>query len=175
MSRALKLMPILKIKLDECISHRIALAVMSLTEKREGYEVSYVKHGGDDRDWIRQFAKEGGTAIVSGDHDILQHWPNLVAYTESGLISFFPPKPYQELKGYGRAAFLIRWWPAIVDKIKVSSCGDRWRLPMIWQNTDHLKMDAIKDPRIDDDKKNEESDTTSAEQDPLDLRPPPSD
>jgi hypothetical protein len=46
---------------------------------------------------------------------------------------------------------------------------------MIWQNTDHLKMDAIKDPRIDDDKKNEESDTTSAEQDPLDLRPPPSD
>ena len=72
----------------------MALAVIKLTANREGYEVSFVRHGSGatDPDWIRAFAAEGGTAIVSGDHDILQHWPNLIAYTESGLISFFPPK-----------------------------------------------------------------------------------
>jgi hypothetical protein len=58
-------------------------------------------------------------------------------------------------------------------KIKVSSPGDRWRLPMIWQNTDHLKMEMIKDPRVNDENKESEvSDTTSATQEPLDLGPP---
>ena len=69
------------------------------------------------------FAAEDGTAIVSGDHDILQHWPNLIAYTESGLISFFPPKAYQHFGAYSRAAFILRWWPAIIEKIKVSQSG----------------------------------------------------
>jgi hypothetical protein len=84
----------LKIKLDECISNRVALAVMQVTANREGYEVSFVRHGHGvaDPDWIRAFAAAGGTAIVSGDHDILQHWPNLIAYTESGLVFVFPAK-----------------------------------------------------------------------------------
>ena len=143
-------MPALKIKLDECISHRISVAVMSLTVRRSEYEISCVKQGAADPDWIRKFAEEGGTAIVSGDHNSLQHWPNLVAYTESGLISFFPPKEYEKLKGFGRAAFLIRWWPAIIDKIRVSRPGDRWRLPMVWGSTDHSAMRPIRDPRVDD-------------------------
>jgi hypothetical protein len=73
--------PGLKIKLDECISNRVALAIMQVTANREGYEVSFVRagHGGTDPQWIRAFVGEGGTAIVSGDHDILQHWPNLIA------------------------------------------------------------------------------------------------
>jgi hypothetical protein len=137
----------LKIKLDECISNRVALAIMQVTANREGYEVSFVRHGhgGTDPDWILAFADEGGTAIVSGDHNILQHWPNLIAYTESGLVSFFPPKAYQHLSGFGRAA----WWPAIIEKIKISQKGDRWRIPINWVQIDHTKMEPLKDPRID--------------------------
>ena len=139
----------MKIRLDECIPSRVALAVMQVTANREGYEVSFIRHGGPDPDWIRSFADEDGTAIVSGDYNILQHWPNLIAYTESGLISFFPPKAYHRLGGFGRAAFWIRWWPAIVEKIKLSARGDRWRLPMNWTEIDHTRMEPIKDPRID--------------------------
>jgi hypothetical protein len=75
------------------------------------------------------------------------------------------------LKLFGRAAFLIRWWPAIVEKIKISKSGDRWRLPMIWQNTDHQKMVAIKDPRIDDrnDAEKPDEDTSRLRQDSLGL------
>lgn len=87
---------LLKIRLDECIANRIARAIVEITANRPGYEISFVQHGkgGFDPDWISKFAAEDGTAIVSGDHDILQHWPNLIAYTEFGLISFFPPKAY---------------------------------------------------------------------------------
>jgi hypothetical protein len=145
---------LLKIRLDENISHRIASAVIAVAGNRSGYEVSCVTPGsGPDPDWIKKFAEEGGTAILSGDHNILQHWPNLIAYTESGLISFFPPSEYEHLKGFARAAFLIRWWPAIVEKTKQSKSGDRWRLPMNWRDTDPNKMISIKDPRVDGDKK----------------------
>jgi hypothetical protein len=134
--------------------------------------VSFVRHGhgGPDPDWIRSFAAEDGTAILSGDHEILQHWPNLIAYTESGLISFFPPKAYQHFGAYSRAAFILRWWPAIIEKIKVSQRGDRWRLPLQWGSIDHLQMQALKDPRIDT-PKNEEGETTNAKQQNLNLEP----
>jgi hypothetical protein len=140
----------LKIKLDECIPNRVALAVMQVVGNRAGYEVSFVRHGGPDPNWIQGYAREGGTAIVSGDYHILQHWPNLIAYTESGLISFFPPKAYHHLSGFGRIAFIIRWWPAIIEKIKVSGRGDRWRLPMNWREIDPTKMEPLKDPRFDE-------------------------
>lgn len=141
----------MKIRLDENIANRIARAIIEITDNRPGYEVSYVRHGrGElDPDWIRRFAGEDGTAIISGDHDILQHWPNLIAYTESGLISFFPPKAFAHLNAYSRAAFILRWWPAIIEKIKISNKGDRWRLPMQWGRADHTRMEALKDPRID--------------------------
>src|ERR1700674_2569077 len=116
---------------------------MQVVGNRAGYEVSFVRQGGPDPNWIRAFAQEGGTAIVSGDHDILQHWPNLIAYTESGLVSFFPPKPFERLSAFGKAAFIVRWWPAIVEKIKVSSKGDRWRLPLNWTQIDHTKMEPL--------------------------------
>lgn len=165
---------VLKIRLDENVANRVARAVMIITENRAGYEVSYVKHGdgGIDPDWIKKFADEGGTAIVSGDHKILQHWPNLIAYTESGLMSFFPPYEFKALGGFAKAAFYIRWWPAIVEKIKISSPGDRWRLPMIWTATEHTRMVAIKDPRIDDKREERPENTSKAVQDNLNLEPP---
>jgi hypothetical protein len=72
------------------------------------------------------------------------------------------------LKGYGRAAFIVRWWPAIIEKIKISKPGDRWRLPMNWAATDHQKMKPIKDPRIDD---IEAIDTSELKQSDLNLSP----
>jgi PIN like domain len=164
----------LKIRFDECIANRIARAIVEVTANRAGFEVSYVPHGhgGFDPDWIRKFAAEDGTAIVSGDHDILQHWPNLIAYTESGLISFFPPKAYVHFNAFSRAAFFLRWWPAIIEKIKVSNKGDRWCLPLQWSEVDHTKMKALKDPRTEKpESPGDEKPTTEAEQDDLPLKP----
>jgi hypothetical protein len=81
---------------DENLSPRVAKAVLAIVAARKGFEVGHVRDyhpaSTDDPVWIKAFADSGGYAIVSGDPNILQHWPNLVAYIESGLISFFPPK-----------------------------------------------------------------------------------
>lgn len=110
--------------------------MIAITANREGFEVSHVldvhDKGIDDVDWITRFSDEGGTAIISGDNNILKNWPNLIAYKESGLIGFFPPPKFSGLTGYAKAALLIRWWPVIVEKIKLSSLGDTWRVPMYW-------------------------------------------
>jgi hypothetical protein len=143
----------LKIRIDHNLSYRVARAVVAALANRDGYEVSHVQDahapGTKDPDWLRAFASEGGTAIVSGDCNILQNKADLVAYTETGLISFFPPKPFEALNRFGKIAFLVRWWPQIVEKIKLSSLGDRWRLPMDWKNPSHIAMEPLRDPRVD--------------------------
>jgi hypothetical protein len=141
----------LKIRLDECLSYRVAMAVTSLTANRPGFEVSYVRQDNGpatkDPSWLLKFAAEDGTAVVSGDYNILQNWPDLIAYRESGLIGFFPPSGFRELKGHGRAALLIRWWPAIIEKMKVSPRGVTWRWPMTW-TPDPTRFTELKDPRF---------------------------
>lgn len=141
----------MKIRLDENLSPRVAKAVLALAERRDGFEVSHVRqvHGPKtaDADWMSYFAKEGGTAIVSGDYNILKHWPDLIAYKESGLIGFFPPPAFNGLSGYAKAALLIRWWPLIVEKICQSAQGDTWRIPMRW-TPDIGGFQLLKDPRF---------------------------
>ena len=142
----------MKIRLDQNLSFRVARAIVAALPDRAGYEVSYVGDvhppGTHDPDWLRQFADEGGTAIVSGDFSMLRNWPDLVAYTETGLISFFPPPSFERLNRFGKVAFIVRWWPAIIEQIKISKPGDRWRLPMKWENPSHTELHLLKDPRV---------------------------
>jgi hypothetical protein len=101
--------------------------------------------GTTDPNWIRKFADDGGQAFLSGDFQILQHWPDLIAYIGSGLIAFFPPPGFDRLKGYGQASLIIRW-PGIVEKTKVSQRGECWRVPMLW-TPDVTKFEKLEDPR----------------------------
>jgi PIN like domain len=142
----------LKIRLDENLSYRVANALKAFLADRSGLAVSWVRDfhppKTDDPTWLRAFSEDGGNAILSGDPNILQHWPNLIAYIESGCIGFFPPSSFGELKGFGQASLLIRWWPAIIEKTKLSQRGDCWRLPRSW-TPDVTKFQKLKDPRIE--------------------------
>jgi hypothetical protein len=126
----------LKVRLDENLSYRVAGAIRAIVSGRTGLTVDWVRDhhppSTTDPSWIFKFAQEGGNAIVSGDPNILQNWPDLVAYMESGLVSFFPPPRFNDLKGYSQAALILRWWPCVVEKIKVSAPGDAWRIPLSW-------------------------------------------
>jgi hypothetical protein len=148
----------LKIRLDENLSFRIANALIAYMANRDGFEVShntFVAQGHKDPAWLIKFASDDGDMIISGDWKILQHWPDLVAFTESGLVSFFPPPQFGQMIGYARAAFILRWWPAMIEKYKVSARGDRWRLPPHW-TPDQTKITALQDPRLKtDDQKRE--------------------
>lgn len=141
----------MRVKFDENISSRIVRALRAL-ESDKAVEIGAVTEdygqGRTDPDWMFRFRDDGGVAMVSGDHNILQTPVNLAAYTESGLISFWPPTEWPKLKRFGQAAFVIMWWPVIKLKVADSQPGDRWRIPMSFTP----RLDAlleIRDPRID--------------------------
>lgn len=141
----------MKVRLDEHLSYRVANAIKALLADRTGLTVDWVRDehppGTLDSNWIRKFADDGGHAFLSGDFRILQHWPDLIAYIESGLVSFFPPPGFDRLKGYGQASLIIRWWPAVIEKVKISQRGDCWRIPMEW-TPDVTKFKKLEDPRL---------------------------
>lgn len=141
----------MKIKFDENMSPRLVDAILAL-ETDKNIELGSVQRdyheGIADPDWMFRFRDEGGVAMVSGDHAILQNPINLKAYTESGLISFWPPPGWPDLKRWGQSSLLIRWWPVIKLKIAPSATGDRWRIPLTWTaSQDGLK--ALRDPRVE--------------------------
>jgi hypothetical protein len=141
----------LKVRLDENLSFRVAGAIRAILSNRTGLIVDWVRDehppGTDDPSWINKFSQDDGTAILSGDANILQHWPNLIAYIESGLISFFPPPNFDKLRAYGQASLILRWWPSIVEKIKISKRGDCWRIPMSWSPSVE-NFQSLQDPRF---------------------------
>ncbi len=141
----------MRIKFDENVSRRIVEAIRRLEDDTAVEITSVVEdygQGSPDPEWMFRFAQEGGDAMISGDHNILQKPVNLVAYVESGLISVWPPSGWPNLKRFGQAAFVIRWWPVIKMKIGASGRGDRWRLPIQW-TPDVEAMKPVKDPRVD--------------------------
>lgn len=87
-----------------------------------------------------------GTAIICGDGNIRQNPVDLIAYIESGLIGFWVPPRYDDLKGYGQAALILRWFPTIVEKIKACSRSECWQIPFLW-TPDMNGFKNLKDPR----------------------------
>lgn len=141
----------MKIKFDENISKRLVHVIREL-ETDKTLEIGSVAEdysaGMTDPAWMFQFRDEGGIAMISGDHNILQKPVNSIAYGESGLISIWPPSGWPQLKLWGQAAFILRWWPVIKIKIARSTAGDRWRLPLHWTPTVDAFI-SIRDPRVD--------------------------
>jgi hypothetical protein len=139
----------MKVIIDENISPRIIRAIRELNKDplisvlsvREGYGA-----GTSDPDWMFRFKDEGGAAMISGDENILKKSINLAAYIESGLISIWPPSQWSNLKFWGQAALLVRWWPTICERLKTSENGDRYRIPLNWApSIENLK--PMRDPR----------------------------
>lgn len=155
----------MKVRLDENLSYRVANALKAFLADRTGLSVDWVRDhhppGTKDPSWIRQFADDGGHAIISGDYQILQHWPDLIAYIESGLVSFFPPPNFDKLRGFGQASLMIRWWPVMVEHAKSAPRGTCWRLPMHW-TPEPAKLQPLRDPRV----------ATAAQQVSVGIQPP---
>jgi len=137
--------------LDENLSYRVADSLKAMVSGRSGLIVDCVRDyhapGASDPSWIRQFAADDGMLMLSGDADILQHWPNLIAYIESGLIAFFPPAGFGNLKGFGQASLILRWWPVMIEKAKQCERGTCWRFPLNW-NAHVATLKQLQDPRF---------------------------
>jgi hypothetical protein len=142
----------LRIRLDENISYKVADAIKAFLSNRSGGLI--VDWVGDDNPpgtadptWIKKYAEDGGIAFISGDANIRKNPVDLIAYIESGLIGFWVPPGYDDLRGYGQAALLLRWFPTIVEKIKSCSRGECWQIPLNW-GSDINGLKLLRDPRL---------------------------
>lgn len=125
------------IRFDENISRRIPDALRQLHLPQDvtvesAHDANAVGH--PDIDWLADFARRGGTCIVSGDERMRDRPAERAALQASGVLAVFPPEGrfWTPLRLHGQAAFLIRWFPAITQLAQREPAGDHFRLPMEW-------------------------------------------
>ena len=139
------------VRFDENISRRIPDALRQL-RLPNGVEVESAfdadAEGQADVDWLTEFADRNGSCIVSGDERMRDRPAERAALQAAGIVAVFPPEGrfWGPLRLYGQAAFLIRWFPVIVELAQQSQPGEHFRLPMSWT----LDADAVRTlPRLD--------------------------
>ena len=125
------------IRFDENISRRIPDALRQLrlpadVEVESAFDANAV--GQADVDWLAEFAERGGNCIVSGDERMRDRPAERAALQAAGIVAIFPPEGrfWTPLRLHGQAAFLIRWFPVIVELAQNSEPGEHFRLPTSW-------------------------------------------
>jgi hypothetical protein len=125
------------IRFDENISRRIPDALRQLrlpegVEVESAFEVDAL--GQADVDWLADFARRGGSCVISGDERMRDRPAERAALQDAGVVAVFPPEGrfWTPLRLYGQAAFLIRWFPTIVTLTEEAAVGAHFRLPPSW-------------------------------------------
>ena len=85
-----------------------------------------------DENWVRRFARAHGNVVVTGDGRIRKNLHEQAAFFQAGMITFFFDTAWNNLPLYDKAAMLMTWWPAIIEKAKASKPGDSWEMPSHW-------------------------------------------
>jgi hypothetical protein len=122
------------IRFDECLSYRIVDAIRAMGHPPE-FDVEHPNDRGQsgmlDVDWIPEFAARGGRCVVSGDPKMRGRIAERAALQAAGFTAIFPPRKgwYDDLRRYGQAAYLLRWFPTIMHVAANEPLGDHFRLP----------------------------------------------
>jgi len=117
---------------DNNVAPAMAEAIAALT-RSQGIEIVHLKDrfptNTPDPVWIAEIAAEG-FVIISGDPRISRNPANRAAWLESGMTAFFFGDGWASKKLMVQAAELVRWWPTIVDTVKVCTPGSGFVLPV---------------------------------------------
>jgi hypothetical protein len=85
-----------------------------------------------DQNWIRRFARAGGTVIISGDGRMRANLHEQSALMHAKMITFFFESKWCVANFYVKVAMLLNWWPRIMEVAGQSVPGDFWEIPFEW-------------------------------------------
>jgi hypothetical protein len=85
-----------------------------------------------DENWVKRFARARGTVVVTGDARIRGNLHEQAAFFQAGMVTFFFDSGWNNMPLNSRAAMLMIWWPAIIEKAHISQRGDFWEIPCSW-------------------------------------------
>lgn len=94
-------------------------------------DVDYI--GRSDEPWIRRFAKDGGTVIISGNTKMQREPHERLALIDEGMIVLFFGRQWTQWKFNSQTALLLHWWPVVVETIKQAKPATFWHIPSNWE------------------------------------------
>lgn len=85
-----------------------------------------------DQIWVRNFAKSGGDAVVSGDVAMTKKHHELLAIHETGLRLVLLHESWARQKKHLQIAYLFFWWPYIEEVFRTARPGQCFKVPWAW-------------------------------------------
>lgn len=127
----------IRIRLDENLSHKIAQALRALglpSDVKIESPHEQGEAGLDDVSWIETFSRRGGRCVLSGDGMMRYREPERAALEAGGLIAIYVPVPafWRPLRKLGQAALIVRWYPVIEELARTGTPGTHFRIPTSW-------------------------------------------
>lgn len=124
----------IRIRLDENLSHKIAQAIRALripSDVKIESALEEKESGLSDVSWIELFTRRGGRCVLSGDGMMHYREPERAALEAGGLVAIFVPVPrfWRPLRKWGQAALILRWYPVIEIMARTAEPGSHWRIP----------------------------------------------
>ena len=108
---------------------------LALLSRGEGHELHHVRKlygpGVADADWLLA-AGADGAAVITCDHRILTRPHEAAALRAAGVIAFVLPKAFNQMGFWDQAAFVARWWPALIRAAEAARPGDLFPIPHKW-------------------------------------------
>ncbi len=134
----------MKIAFDEHIPPEMINPVQALLENKSEIQVVRARDyaappATSDVPWLVKFAADGGRVVVTGDEAMRSRLDEQAAHRDLGLIVFFFPPEWNNLNMYSKCAFLLKWWPAILEKAAESKPGDFWEMKLSWTQTGQFR------------------------------------
>ena len=110
--------------------------------------------------WLRQFADQGGDAIITADKDFKDTPPQVAAVFSTGVKVIYLPPAFGRAKHSIQAAFMLLWWSRIEDTLlsmnarecfgppwTIRADGELRKIPLDFQKADKRLKRAAKRAR----------------------------
>lgn len=137
------------LRLDECVSHRIADAAKALGIPQSlKFESPHAlgEKGLKDVPWMARFAKRGRAAdrrvVFSSDGRMKSNEVERAAAEAAGLVVFYAPRFsfWRHLHSRGQAAYFIRWLDKMVSTAEAANPGDQYQMPSTFNVKAQIKL-----------------------------------
>ncbi|RCK30233.1 hypothetical protein TH9_19550 [Thalassospira xiamenensis] len=119
---------------DENMPPKLARAIIELS-KGDNHQILLIRDefgaGTSDVSWMTQAHVKYGPDVVAitCDHYIRKRPHEILAFKQNDLRAFILPKLFNQYKYWDKSAFLVRWWPKIVETAEASATGELFLVP----------------------------------------------
>lgn len=136
----------MKVQIDENLPRALAQALNAIAsiDDHEVFHVTDFAKGAPDLDLFRRAVALGITVHITQDH----HQRRLVereAIANLGLTVFVLASGWNKMEHYQKAAWLIEWWPKLMQAAQLYARGTIHRVPSC--NARRGRLEQIKNKR----------------------------